>query len=124
MTPGLVKPLGALVALASGGLTDDRGRVLIDLKIGGDVRQPRVSLDPKATSDRVAGRVSSSLREQAKWLERALLGAGGSTPRADTAATDSARAAQRKEVVDQLKKIKGRDLLKALFGGAGDTTKR
>lgn len=118
-----VQKLGAKAALAAGALADPDGRVLIDLRIGGNVKSPRVSWDSKAMGDRLAGRVSASLKEQGKKLERQIVDDYARRLTGDSTVTDSARKAARKELGRELEQA-GKDLLKGLFGGGkADTAK-
>ena len=89
--------------LAAGLLSDNEGRVLIDLRVGGTAKAPRVSLDGQAMRDRLAGRASQAIQEQRGKLEEALLEKAGVTSPIDslkrqrdslaTAARDSIRRA-------------------------------
>jgi hypothetical protein len=114
LPPAVVKQLGGTAALAAGALADPQGRILLDLRIGGTTRNPRIALDSKATADRVRGQLSSALAEQQKKLESqardtlaALARTGG----------DSARAMARlrqKQLEDSLLKEAGK-LLEGFF---------
>ncbi len=111
-----VARLGANAALAAGALTDDQGRVLLDLKLGGNARAPRVAWDAAAMRDRVAGRVSRALEEQRSRLEtqaREALEAQRLTG-GDSVHVTREQAVQ--ALVDTLRKKKGRDILRELFG--------
>lgn len=112
-----VKKLGADAALAAGALADPEGRVFIDLKIGGNVKSPRIAWDSRAMADRLAGRVSASLQEQGKKIERQIVDDYARKLTGDSTVTDSARNAARKELGRDLEKA-GKDLLKGLFGSS------
>lgn len=110
-----VARLGADAALAAGALADAEGRVHIDLNVDGNARAPRVSWNAGAMRDAVLGRVSSALEEQRAKLESQLLEAA----RKRLAGGDSTRptdAQVYQSLLDSLKKKKGRDILKDLFG--------
>jgi hypothetical protein len=89
LPPSVLKELGGTAALAAGALADPQGRILLDLRIGGTTRNPKIALDSKATADRVRGQLSSALAEQQKKLESqardtlaALARTGGDSARA------------------------------------------
>jgi hypothetical protein len=99
LPPAAVEALGARAALAAGALADPQGRMLLDLRVSGSARSPRVSWDTNAMRARLAGRASDALAEQRAKLEadareaarRALLerlgGRRDSTGAGDSAAT-------------------------------------
>jgi hypothetical protein len=111
-----VARLGANAALAAGALADAEGRVHIDLNVGGNLRSPRVAWNSSAMREAALGRVSSALQEQRQKIEtqmlesaRQKLTGGGDTTR--PAATQSLQS-----LADSLKKKKGTDILRGLFG--------
>ncbi len=106
-------------ALAAGLLSDSQGRLLVDLKVTGTARAPRVALDTKSMRDRVAGRATEALREQRERVGRTLLEAGRSAL-GDTAAGRATATPAAKPAVRALEK-QGRDLLRDLLGGRGAT---
>lgn len=115
--------LGAGGALAAAALADENGRVLLDLRVTGNAKSPRVSWDTRATRDRLLGKKSSALLAP-------LL--GGVTP-ADTlaslgrAAQDSARAEGRRlqrAMEDSLRNAAKKALNKLFGGGKRDTATR
>lgn len=121
--PALVQSLGARAAIAAGALADDQGRVLMDFRVTGTARDPRVAWDPTAMRSRLAGRVSAAIEEQKKKYEQVVRDSVAHTARA---AQDSARAAAeryRRAVQDSLAR-KGRDLLHGFFGGGRDTSSK
>jgi hypothetical protein len=121
LPPEVVASLGANSALAAGALADDQGRVLIDLRVSGTAKSPRVAWDSKAMRDRLAGRASAALAEQRAKLEAEALAALEGRRQA---AADSARAAverYRQATADSLRR-KARDVFRGFFGGAKDTT--
>ncbi len=125
LPPSVAQDIGARAALAAGALADDQGRVLLDLRIRGTTKQPKISWDSKATGERMRGRLSSALEEQMNKLR---------SQSRDTAAAlertggDSARAMARlrqKQLEDSLLQQAGK-LLEGFFGkgkGKRDTTK-
>lgn len=64
LPPAAVEALNARSALAAGALADDQGRILLDLRLSGNARSPRVAWDASAMRDRLAGRASAALSEQ------------------------------------------------------------
>ena len=110
-----VARLGADAALAAGALTDAEGRVHIDLKVGGNARQPRVSWDAAAMRAAALGKVSTALEEQRSKIESQLReSARQSLTGGDSGKVSDTRVMQ--ALADSLKKKKGRDILKDLFG--------
>jgi hypothetical protein len=102
LPPAAVEALGARAALAAGALADPQGRMLLDLRVSGPARAPRVAWDTDAMRARLAGRASEALAGQRAKLEadareaarRALLERLGG--RQDSAAAgDSAAATTR-----------------------------
>jgi uncharacterized protein involved in outer membrane biogenesis len=99
-------------ALAAGLLGDGHGHLLLDLRVTGNAKSPRVALNSQAMRDRLAGRASSLLQEQRAHLLESLTQARA----ADSgAAGDSARRANAKALGKELEK-QGRDLLQGFFG--------
>jgi len=120
LPPEVAASLGARSALAAGALADDQGRVLLDLRLTGTAKAPRVTWDAKAMRDRLAGRVSAALEEQRARLAAEARDALGARQQA---AGDSARAAadrMRQALADSLRR-KARDVFKGFFGGTRDT---
>ena len=111
----LVQQLGARAALASGALADDQGRVLMDFRIAGSAKSPRIAWDPAAMKARLAGRVNEAIEEQKVKFETAVR---DTVQQQVTAAQDSLKAAAeryRKAAEDSIRR-RGRDLLKGFFG--------
>jgi hypothetical protein len=73
LPPDIAQQLRSRAALAAGLLSDDQGRVFIDLRVGGTAKAPRVSLDGNAMRDRLAGRASQAIQEQRGKIEEAIL---------------------------------------------------
>jgi len=107
-----VAALGADAARAAGALADASGRLHLRFHVSGSAREPRVELDARALGDEVAGRLKGSSIEQ--QMRRALAPAAG----------DSAHPLDVQAVAESLKKIKGSDLLKRLFGGGSAAAPR
>jgi hypothetical protein len=120
LPPDAVKRLGADGALVAGALAGEGGKILIDLRVTGNAKAPRIDWDQKAMAERARGNLSSTLEQQRSKLEAELLknlAPRGTNP-ADSGAVlspaDSARHARR-AMEDSLKNT-ARDLLKGLFG--------
>ena len=113
LPPSVAAGSGWRDALAAGLLSDGQGRLLVDLRVTGTAKAPRVALDSKSMRARLAGRAGEALREQRERLTGTLLrqvAPGGG------AAADSARAPDAKGVGRELEQ-RGRDLLRGLLGG-------
>ncbi len=112
----LTAKLGAAGALAAGALADPQGRVLLDLKVTGPSKAPKISWDSRSTRDRLLGRLPSSLLPPAG---QAIAQSGDSLVNAARAALEDSvrREAKRARLAleDSLKK-EGRKLLRGLFG--------
>jgi hypothetical protein len=105
-----VARLGADAGRAAGALADPSGRLHLRFHVGGTAQRPSVAVDSRALADEVAGRLKGSLggSKIGQELQQALAPPSGTS--------DSARAAQTHALAESLKKIKGKDLLKSLFG--------
>jgi len=118
----VVNQLGSAGAIAAGALKDPNGRLLLDLRVTGPAKSPKVSWDKSAMLDRLMGRNSQALREKGEKLGvealQALGERGGGTP--DTSLADYEE--RLKAVADSLKKLKAKDVLKNLFGGGKKDT--
>ena len=68
LPPNVVARLTALPALAVGALSDEEGRMLIDLRLTGTTHAPRVTLDTQAMRDRLLGKASRALLAQSTKL--------------------------------------------------------
>ena len=128
LPPDVVKRLGAAGALAAGALAGADGRILIDLRVTGNAKSPRIDWDKKAMGERAKGNLSSTLEKQRARLESELLkglapqggGAGDSTRAGGP--QDDARA--RRALEDSLAKT-ARGLFEGLFSKPKrDTTRR
>lgn len=121
LPPDVVQRIGARGALAAGALTDAQGNLLIDLRVSGTARAPKVSLDLASMRDRLIGKASAALTDQKDRLEKeardALLAR-------QTAAQDSLRRAldARKKALEDSLKNKARDVLRGFFGGKDSTS--
>ncbi len=106
--------LGSPAALAAAGLTDAQGRTLLDLKVTGSARAPRVALDARAMQDRLAGRASAAVAEQREKLAREALERALGTKFAPDSAGKPPRL-ESPQVQEEIRKKAG-DLLQGLFG--------
>ena len=121
LPPNVAAELGKRSALAAGALSDANGNLLVDLRVNGPAKAPRVTLDTRAMRDRLAGKVSQALVDQRKRLEQEVR---DGLDQRQQAATDSARKAvdlERRALEDSLKR-KAKDLLKGFFGSAPKDT--
>ena len=121
LPPDVVAALGARSALAAGALSDTQGRMLLDLRVTGSAKSPRIAWDTGAMRDRLAGRASQALIEQRTKLEAdAKAAAMQALSQRLGLAGDSAQkvsAAQQLQALrDSLRKSAG-GLLKGFFGG-------
>lgn len=126
----VVSALQARSAVAAGALTDAQGRMLLDLRVTGPARAPRVAWDTRAMQARVAGRASAALQEQRTRLEadareaaQRALEAQLATGRDSVAATPITPTAVRDSLAGA-----ARGLLRGFFGRASkpsapDTTR-
>ncbi|MCC6650361.1 MAG: AsmA family protein, partial [Candidatus Eisenbacteria bacterium] len=64
LTPEVAAALQAKSALAAGALSDDQGRILLDLRVTGSAKSPKIAWDTRAMRDRLAGRASAAITEQ------------------------------------------------------------
>jgi hypothetical protein len=114
--------LGTAGAIVAGALKDPDGQILLDLRVTGTAKSPRVSWDKSSMMDRLMGRNSQALREKGEKLGMDALQAlgerGGGTP--DTSLADY--QARIRAAADSLKKLKAKDVLKNLFGGGKQDT--
>jgi hypothetical protein len=113
--PELVAQLGAGAAVAAGALADEQGRVIMDLRVTGPARAPRVAWDRSAMQDRLAGRVSRALEEQKQKIERNVVDALEARRRA---AEDSARTeiARRRQAIQDSLRRRASEALEGFFG--------
>ena len=129
LPPAAAAALSARSALAAGALSDDQGRLLLDLHVGGTAATPRVAWDTRAMRDRLAGRASQALADQRARLEaEAKAAAQQALAQRLAGGRDSAAAAPGAGALtaDSLRRAAG-GLLKDLFARpkapAADTTK-
>ena len=112
--PALVQRLGAHAAAAAGALADPQGRVLMDFRVTGPARAPKVVWDPSAMKARAAGRVTELIEQRQQQLENTVRDSLHAQARA---VEDSARAVAeryRRAVEDSLKR-RARDVFKGFF---------
>ena len=110
--------LNARSAIAAGALSDAQGRLLLDLRVTGNAKSPRVAWDPRAMQARLLGKASEAIAEQRAKLESQ---ARDALVARQNEAADSARASFEKmkaHAADSLKSRAG-DALKGFFGGLG-----
>ena len=119
LPPSVAAGSGWRDALAAGLLSDGQGRLLVDLRVTGTAKAPKVTLDTKSMRDRLAGRAGDALREQRARLGEALLRAA-TAGNDSAAARDSSGAPAAKSPVRELEQ-QGRDLLRDFLGGKGTT---
>ena len=122
LPPSVTESLRARSALAAGALADANGNLLLDLRVSGTAKAPRVAWDPSAMRDRVAGRVSQALQEQRAKLENEMKATA--LAREQVAADSARKVAERfrQAVRDSVRRRAG-DVLKGFFGGGSkDTT--
>jgi len=114
--------LGTAGALVAGALKDPDGKLLLDLKVTGSAKSPKISWDKSAMLNRLMGKNSQALREKGEKLGidalQSLGERGGGTP--DSSLADYEKRVR--AVADSLKKLKGKDILKNLFGGGKKDT--
>jgi uncharacterized protein involved in outer membrane biogenesis len=107
-----VARLGADAARAAGALADNSGRLHLRFHVSGNARYPTVAVDATALADELAGRLKTSLGRSSSKVEQQLREVLAPAP----GTSDSTHALQVHAMAESLKKIKGRDLLKSLFG--------
>jgi hypothetical protein len=114
LPPEAVARLRARSALAVGALADEQGNLLIDLRVTGPAKAPRVRLDGPAMRDRLAGRASQAIAEQRARLEAE---AHRAVEARRAAAEDSARraAARARQALEDSLRRRARNLLEGFF---------
>ena len=114
---GVVESLRARSAIAAGALADEKGNLLIDLKVWGDARAPKVAWDSEAMRDRLLGKASKAFEAQRDKLEKELRDAVAARQQA---AEDSLRAAARRarQAVEDSLRRRAKDVLKGFFDPA------
>ena len=121
MPPAVLQALNARSAFAAGALSDAQGNLLIDLRVSGTAKSPRVAWDPGAMRDRIAGRVSQALQAQGQKLEGELRQAAQERQQAATDSLQHTAARYEQAAKDSLRRKAG-DLLRGFFDtGARDT---
>jgi hypothetical protein len=123
-----VAKLGAEAALAAGALADPAGRIHMAFRVTGNAKNPHVQLDAAALQAEMAGKLKSAIGENGAKVEAQLRSALGTQSLTAHDSAGRAKPIDVAAVAESLKKIKGSDLLKTLFGGGKhappDTTKR
>ncbi len=115
LPPEAAAALQAKSALAAGALSDDRGRLLLDLRVRGSAKAPKVDWDTRAMRDRLAGRASEALTEQKQKLTETLKPATNPLTLAAPESLAKVKESLSRITADSLKKSAG-DLLKGFFG--------
>lgn len=120
LPPDVAASLNARSALAAGALADDKGRMLLDLHVGGTAKAPKVAWNTQAMRDRLAGRASQALAEQKAKLatEAKAAAAQALQQKLGLAGGDSTRAGVKPITGDSLKKAAG-TAVKDFFGAFG-----
>ncbi len=122
LPPEVVAAVNAKSALAAGALADDKGRMLLDLHVGGTAKAPRVAWDTRAMRDRLAGRASQALAEQRAKIEgEAKAAAAQALQQKLGLAADSTKGTAQQQLEaarDSLKKAAG-SAVDRFFGGFG-----
>jgi hypothetical protein len=111
-----VARIGSDLARITRPLADEQGRVMVDLRVTGPAKAPRVTLDREAMQKRLvagAGQILGGIKGIPSGLIPAIPGGSEIAP-SDSAARAQAKAAQR-ALEDSLKKEAGK-FLKGLFG--------
>ena len=106
-----VARLGADAARAAGALADPQGRLHMSFRVTGNAKNPRVELDANALRADLAGKLQNALGDQGKRIEQQLHQALNQTDSTGKPVEFNAQAA-----AESLKKIKGKDLFRQLFG--------
>lgn len=135
-------------ALVAGAFQNENGDLLLDLRVRGNARSPRISWDPRAMRNRLMGRVSTLLAEQRAGIEEQIRNAamGGiptgvikptdildpreilrnpekilrpATP--DTGEAGRVSVEQARQVMADSLQKRARGLLKSFFNVKGDT---
>jgi hypothetical protein len=112
----LVPAPDAAGMLGAGVLTDAEGNLLVDVRLAGTAKQPRVGLDHRAMRDRLEGRASQALAEQRAKVEEQLRDAVKSR---QEAALDSLRRETQRRIEKSGRDTLARtatDLFKGFFG--------
>ena len=120
LPPDVAASLDAKSALAAGALADEKGRMLLDLHVGGTAKAPKVAWNTQAMRDRLAGRASQALAEQKAKLATEAKAAAAQTlqQKLGLAGGDSTRAGVKPITGDSLKKAAG-TAVKDFFGAFG-----
>ncbi len=119
----VVQSLDARSSLVAGALLDPKGNLLLDLKVGGTAKSPRVAWDSRAMRDRLAGRASQAMDAQRRKLEGELREAATARQQAIEDSARAAAARAQRALADSLRREAG-EALKGFFGGAKDTVPR
>ncbi len=118
----IANQLGTAGAIAAGALKDQNGEILLDLRVTGPAKAPKVSWDKRAMLDRLMGKNSQAIAEKGKQLGKEALQALGERGAGTQDTSLAGYEARIKAVADSLKKLKAKDVLKNLFGGGKKDT--
>jgi hypothetical protein len=121
LPPTVTQALSARSALAAGALSDAQGNLLLDLRVTGNAKSPRVAWDPSAMKDRVMGKVSQALQAQQQKLATELQQAALARQQAAVDSARSAAARLQTAVKDSLAR-RASDALRNFFGGGAKDT--
>ena len=119
--PGeLAARLGSAGTLLAGALRDHEGDILMDFRVYGDTKSPKISWDKNAMLERLMGKSSGALSKKGENLgEKALESLGGAGVTPDTSMAEY--QARIRALADSLRKKKAKDLLKDLFPAGRDS---
>jgi hypothetical protein len=115
LPPQAVEALNARSAIAAGALSDDKGRLFLDLRVTGPWKAPRIAWDTQAMAARVAGRASDALAEQRQKVENDAREAARQILLEKIGAKRDSAAATPGEIRDSLKSA-AKDLLEGFLG--------
>jgi hypothetical protein len=116
LPPEVATALNARSAIAAGALSDDQGRVLLDLRVRGSAKAPKVDWDTRAMRDRLAGRASQALTEQKRKLIDAIAPAFDPRTLLSPDSSNKVRESLSRITRDSLKTT-AKDLFQNFFGG-------
>jgi hypothetical protein len=117
----MVAALSKSSSLAAGALADENDRILLDLRLTGTAKSPKIAWDSQAMRDRLAGRASKALKEQESKLTQTLAPALNPNAFASPESLEKVRESLSRISNDSLKHV-GDDLLKSFFGNVKKKT--
>ncbi|HYM80692.1 MAG TPA: AsmA-like C-terminal region-containing protein [Candidatus Limnocylindria bacterium] len=121
LSPEVVDRLGGRASAAAMALADGKGNLLLDLRVTGTAKSPRVALDGASMRNRLLGKASDALEEQKQKLQDELRAA---LEAREKAVRDSVRGEldRRKKALEDSLKRRARDILQGFFREPKDTT--